>query len=99
RTLPGARGEREAMSAELVDAEDHPFEEGAVADQDSGRVCSDVSRHGGHEVDGRVCRQPLTDAGRALADRGDADWDMVPAIEGIAEGWGEAAFVTIVLDA
>ena len=46
-----------------------------------------------------VCRQPLTDAGRALADRGDADWDMVPAIEGIAEGWGEAAFVTIVLDA
>ena len=32
-----------------------------------------------------------------MADGGDADRDMVAAIEGVAEGWGEAAFVAVVL--
>jgi len=34
-----------------------------------------------------------------VADGGDADGDMVAAIEDVAEGWYETAFVTVVLDA
>src|SRR5712664_3172140 len=85
------------MNAELVDAEHHPCEEGAVADEGAGGVCSDVPRHGGHDVYGGVCGQPLTDTGRTVTDRGDADGDMVSAIEGVAEGRDEAAFAAVVL--
>jgi len=86
-----------AVNSELVDAQHHPFEELTVADEGAGGVCSDVPRHGGHDVYGGVCGQPLTDAGGTMTDGGDADGDMVSAIEGVAEGRDEAAFAAFVL--
>jgi len=48
-------------------------------------------------LDWRVGGEPLADAGGTVADGVDADGDMVAAVESVAEGWGEAAFVAVVL--
>ena len=70
----------EAVGSELVDTAKHAVEKLTRGFPFVGTDGGDEARHGGLDLHAIAFREPLPDAGRAVADAGDRDRDAVAGV-------------------